>query len=420
MLDRSVAPSFVIPDKFNISVPKTIVFGNGVKCHYISAGEQPIVKLELHYNGGKLYDDKSFNSFFTAKLLTQGTKNKSAEQIAEFIAFHGAYLEITSGNEKVIITLYTISKHLTILSLFLKEIISESTFNDEDLERIKSIEIQNLLVNQSKTSYLASEDFRNKLFPNHYYSSGLNASIIESIDTSELKKFHQKYIQNSEMEIFVSGLVTDLELKIIEENFGKEEFDNVRAHKGLEIAPSDIGHRHIEKEDAMQASVRFGFQTINKTHSDYYGLSICNEILGGYFGSRLMSNIREDKGYTYGIGSYLVQMKHAAFFQISTDVKAEFVNETVTEIQKEIDLLCKQEVSKEELTKVRNYLFGSFASSLNTSFDLMEKFKTVHALGVGYEFYDDYFEVLRTISPNEILEISNKYLSANPVIVTCC
>lgn len=419
MLDRSITPDFIVPDKFDIPVANTEVFKNGIKCHYISAGDQPIVKLELHYKGGKLYDNTSFNSFFMAKLLTQGTKKRTAEGIAEFIAFHGAYLEITSGNEKVIITLFTISKHLKSLCLFLEEIIEESIFDQEDLDRIKSIEIQNLLVSESKNSFIASEKFREQLFPNHYYNSPITKSIIESIEKNDLKNFHQSYIQNSEMEIFVSGLVTPIELSVIRESFGTSSYKKVIEKDAVSIEESVSGHIQIDKEDSVQSSVRFGFQTIGKTHVDYYKLSVCNEILGGYFGSRLMSNIREDKGYTYGIGSYLVQMKYASFFQISTDVKVEVADKTVEEIQKEINLLCTQEVSSVELTKVRNYLFGSFASSLNTSFDLMDKYKTIDSLGLGYEFYDNYFDALRNVTPQDILETSNKYLLNNAVIVTC-
>ena len=132
MLDRSVAPSFVVPETFKIPKVESFRFDNGVACHYVSAGDQPIIKLELHFKGGKCYDEASFNSLFTAKLLSQGTSTMSSDDIAEFIAFRGAYLEITSGHEKLIVTLFTISKHLKSLCDFLKDVLEDSIFREED------------------------------------------------------------------------------------------------------------------------------------------------------------------------------------------------------------------------------------------------------------------------------------------------
>ena len=153
-----------------------------------------------------------------------------------------------------------------------------------------------------------------------------------------------------------------------------------------------------------------GMPLINRTHPDFPSVQVLNTVLGGYFGSRLMANIREDKGYTYGIGSGMSSLKHAGTLFIATEVGAEVCKATLTEIEKEINILKTELIPEKELALVKNYLLGSLLGSLENVFSHADKFKTLYFAGLGYEYYDRYTEVIKTINAYELLKLANQYL----------
>jgi len=172
----------------------------------------------------------------------------------------------------------------------------------------------------------------------------------------------------------------------------------------------------IRKDDAIQSAIRIGRVLFNKTHPDYFKFQVLNTVLGGYFGSRLMANIREDKGYTYGIGSGLSSLVHGGYFFISTEVGADVSKDALKEIYKEIGLLREELVGAEELETVRNYILGQFLRSVDGPFALADKFKAVWEFGLGYDYFDRYFEAVKTITAKEIRDMANQYLQEKDLI----
>jgi predicted Zn-dependent peptidase len=159
-----------------------------------------------------------------------------------------------------------------------------------------------------------------------------------------------------------------------------------------------------------------GTQIINRSHPDYQKFLVTNEILGGFFGSRLMKNIREDKGFTYGIGASVNVFEHEAYMVIGTDVKKEVANQTFEEIEKEIKMLQTTLVDEEELAIVKNYILGSFMGSINTPFSLIDKYKTLHYSNLNYDYYDRYYETISQISAETVREIAQQYLNYDEMV----
>ena len=153
-----------------------------------------------------------------------------------------------------------------------------------------------------------------------------------------------------------------------------------------------------------------GRLAINRIHPDFPGLQVLNCLLGGYFGSRLMANIREDKGYTYGIGSAVVSMRDAGYFFIATEVGADVCTAALGEIEKEVNLLKSSLVESPELDLVRNYMLGSMLGSLENAFSHADKFKNVYFSGLDYGYYDDYIKTVKNIDREEIMRLAAKYL----------
>ena len=199
------------------------------------------------------------------------------------------------------------------------------------------------------------------------------------------------------------------ELNIV---FGKDWNDIETVTPNFFAFEGTKGAEHyVEKEDALQSAIRIGQIAINRAHADFPGLQVLNTILGGYFGSRLMANIREDKGFTYGIGSAVVSLKNTGYFFIASEVGADVCGQAMFEIEKEVNLLKSQQVSEGELDLVRNYMLGSMLGSLENALSHADKFKNIYFSGLDYDYYDSYIRIVRNISPEDIQGLANKYLN---------
>jgi zinc protease len=176
-----------------------------------------------------------------------------------------------------------------------------------------------------------------------------------------------------------------------------------------EITPATEKFYYIEKPDALQSAIRMGTPLFNRTHPDFPAIQVLNTVLGGYFGSRLMTNIREDKGYTYGIGSGIASLKQTGSIFIATEVGADVCRAAITEIEKEVNLLKTDLIPEGELSLVRNYMLGSLLGSLENVMSHADKFKNIYFAGLGYDYYDYYTDTIKTISADKLKELANQY-----------
>ncbi|HYG38720.1 MAG TPA: pitrilysin family protein [Cytophagales bacterium] len=420
MLDRSVAPSFTLPESVELVQAKTLRLPNGCSLHLINAGEQDVLRLELVFEAGAKYEDNKGSSYFTCKMLSEGTTKHSAKDIVEYFDVYGAFYELHHGPDHVIFTFYCLTKYTKEVSSLIKELVLDSIFPDEELENIKNITIQGLKVNQNKTSYLASVKFKESIFgTNHPYGKILKEEDVKKINRESLISFYNKNIKGQKFNIVLSGNANDQTIEDIINIFGNIDVSKASSPSNSKEPNEwkyDTDLYIINKEDSIQSSLRLGSPLIKKDHPDYFNWVILNEILGGYFGSRLMKNIREDKGFTYGISSSNVHLSEKSYFVIGTDVKKENTNQTLAEIQKEIYILKTTLVPNEELDTVKNYLIGTFLSSINTPFSLADKFKSIYFHKMDYSFYSNYLKAIKNADSKNLLEVANKYLDYEKMV----
>jgi predicted Zn-dependent peptidase len=263
---------------------------------------------------------------------------------------------------------------------------------------------------------VASKLFRESLFGgSHPYGRILEKSDINKTTRELIVDFFTVHISNRPFTIFASGNFDDNVIQTIKSEFGN--IDITGRENSVESDFSGNGEAiYIEKGNSVQTSLRLGSISIPKSHSDYRGLMVANEILGGYFGSRLMKNIREEKGLTYGIYSGIANLKHASYFVISADVKKENRLEAISEIIKEIEKLQNIPVSEEELNIVRNYMLGQLQSSINTPFALISHFKDLYQNGLSYDYFQKYIQTIRSITPTQIQSLVQKYMTPDKLV----
>ncbi|HEY0896147.1 MAG TPA: pitrilysin family protein, partial [Sphingobacteriaceae bacterium] len=296
-----------------------------------------------------------------------------------------------------------------------------SIFPQEELDTFVRNHKQSLSVNLEKNDFVGRRQFNHALFGNSLYGYTIEASDYDQVTRQQLLEYYRAAYQLSNCTIVVSGKVTYETTSILNELFGKEPLSPRQATPNQFVFGEGPGQEYyIERPEAIQSAIRIGKVSINRTHPDFAGLQVVNTILGGYFGSRLMANIREDKGFTYGIGSALVSLRSSGYFFIATEVGVDVCSAALTEIEKEITILKTELVPEEELALVRNYMLGSLLGGLENAFSHADKFKNIYPYGLGYDYYDRYIRTVETNTPEEVLQLANKYLdleSLNRVIV---
>lgn len=411
--DRTKAPDFKHFQEFDIKEAHTLTLNNSLVLHCINAGDQPVARLELIFDAGVWHEKQAGQAYFTGQMLKEGTTGKDSQAISLFFDQYGAFLEITPGVDQLTITVYALTKHFPVLIPFLREMVFDSVFPEKELDTLKNIKIQNIKVRNEKNNVLASKIFRAALFgENHPYGTYLTEELIHAAGREDLLTFHKTHVLKG-FQIILSGQVQDKEVRLIEENFGDISMVDATKNDIQHPVSSEVKQKTVKKKDSLQSSIRLGKTLFSKNHPDYARFSVVLEILGGYFGSRLMKNIREEKGYTYGIHAAMANFIHAGYMIIGTDVKKSFTQATIEEIHKEINILQNVAVPNEELETVKNYMLGSFQASITTPFSLADKFKAIHFYGLDYQFYQNYLTSVKNIGQEDILTLAQKYLQVD-------
>ncbi|SKB43040.1 M16 family metallopeptidase [Daejeonella lutea] len=411
MIDRTVAPSFGQVENIELLKARPIVLGNGLKVFSIAGGEQDLVRIEFIFENIAYTALKPLQAYATNTMLNDGTSELSSSEIADKIDYYGAFLQTDFSNDQSSVTLYSLNKHLSATLPIVKAVISDSIFPQVELDTFIRNQKQKLSVNLEKNDFLSRKIFNSVLFGNTLYGYDTRAEDYDKLTRDQLQEYFSMAYQPENCTVVISGKVTDAALTLIDQLFGASW------KGGKVISPNSFnfyrgsGQEHyVEKPEALQSAIRLGKVSINRAHSDFPGFQVLNTILGGYFGSRLMANIREDKGYTYGIGSALVSMKNAGYFFIASEVGAEVCSSAIDEIHKEIEILKTQEVSGQELGLVRNYMLGSMLGGLENAMSHADKFKNIYFSGLGYDYYQNYIKTVKTITPQELLALAKKYL----------
>lgn len=412
-LDRTISPDFNPIVAVPLIKPEKRVLPNGLDLFYIASGDAELIRVEILFTIDSWNAAQPLDALATFKLMDDGTDKKTSAEIAGELDFYGSYFQVSIQPDMATLTLYSLRKHLEAGLQVVKEILTDAVFPQHELDTFIQNNIQRLQVDHQKTSYLANKQFYQAIFGNaNKYGYNETEADLRNMTRAQLISHYARFISSENAFILVSGKVEKSDLDSIEKVLGKEDWRSEKLPEpaAIVISPETNKHQFIDRKDAVQSTIRIGKTIISKPHPDYPALQLLNTILGGYFGSRLMANIREDKGYTYGVHSVLASQKNQGFFFVGTDVGADVSNATVAEVFKEIRRLKEEPVPVEELNLVRNYLLGSFQSSIENAFSYAEKFKSVHLYKMDYDFYDRYFEAVSTTSPARLMELANIYL----------
>lgn len=411
MLNRVIAPLRHDIQDITLVQPDEVVFDNGLRVFVFNAPTQELVKAEFIFQN--IFDGSENSLLHTCAchMLKEGTETRTSAQIAAEIDFYGAYLMPEYSFDQTALTLYSLNKHLSAVLPVVHDILNNAIFPEAELETYIRNNKQTLQISLQKNEYVARRLFFTTLFGESRYGRVPTKEAYDKLNKEDLVALYQKQIQPQNCTLILSGNITGDVLKQIRELFDVQWANTVRINNILTPEfPVFIPKTVIEERtDALQSAIRLGMPAINRIHPDFPAIQFVNTLLGGYFGSRLMRNIREDKGFTYSIGSAFASLQHTGFFTIAAEVDITNTHKTLAEIEKEFDILHNTQAPDEEVALVKNYILGSILGTIESIFSHADKFKAVYFYGLDLSYYTRYNEIIRNMTTADVQRIANTY-----------
>lgn len=415
MPDRLVPPGIRSPREYQLRLPayESITLKNGVPVYLINGGSQDVIKVEWVFRAGNTFESKPGVAAATSRLLKGGTKKNSSFEISNHFEYYGSFLTTGSYHETAVVSLEGLTKHLAVLLPLVREIFTEATFPESEIDLFKQNSVQRLEVNLKKSEFIADRLMDEALYgPDHPYGRKVEIDEIRNLAKEDLVTFYENYYKQGNCKVFVSGNFPGTVRSLLENYFGDLQFNNQKDYTDVEAVP--LKEKLIRKtidEESVQGAIRLARPFPSRRHPDFKKALVLNTVLGGYFGSRLMSNIREEKGYTYGIYSYMQNHFYNGAWVISTEAGRKVAEATIEESFKEMKALQETAIAEEELTLVKNYLIGRQLSLLDGPFQIMSSWKGLILNNLKEDFYYDTIEVIKNVTSKELQEIANKYFN---------
>ena len=413
MPDRKQAPEIVDAVNFDLRLKpaERFTLKNGVEVYAVNAGAEEVLSLEWVFFAGNWYEEQNLVAATTNFLLRNGTSKRTAFQINEHFEYYGSYLNRSCYNETATITLHCLTKHVKELLPVVKEIITDSVMPLDELNIYKQNMKQRLKVSLKKSDFIASRLIDVYLYgEKHPYGKYSKAEDFDAVDREQLLAHYKKYYQEGKLILFVAGkLPADLP-SLLDQYFGD------LPNKAITVEPIPIESTNEKKfrvtndAEGVQGSIRLARPFPNRHHPDFMKAQVLNALFGGFFGSRLMSNIREDKGYTYGIHSFLQNHIHDTAWMISTEAGKDVCEATIAEVYKEMKDLREELVDEEELLLVRNYMMGGILGDLDGPFQIIARWKNIVLNNLTEQYFYDSLKTIKTISAEELQQLARKYL----------
>ena len=413
ILDRKTQPKIQPPGPINFPKPDIYQLGNGIKVYQFNSGTQDVISIQMVFSAGSWFQKKPFTAMATNLMLREGTLNYSTQALSETLDYFGAHFENTTERDNAYVTLYSLNKHLDNTLPLLAEIVKSPIFPEKEYSVVSGKQRQMLEVNRQKVNFLARTHFNSLLYGNeHPYGMYLHPNDIEKLSTADLSEFYKAQYHSGNCTIVVSGRIKPDLANLLEAQFGGNDWNGIGSNRITCPAVSSLQKKHfIAKEGAMQSAIRMGGLLFDRRHPDFAGMKVLNAILGGYFGSRLMTNLREDKGYTYGIGSAVVPLQDGGYFVISGEVGADVTKDALAEINAELHRLCDEQVPENELLLVRSYLSGEMLRAVDGPFAQADLYLELIESGLDISHFTGLIDTVQHINAQQLQDLAIKYLN---------
>tara|TARA_B110000438_G_scaffold293553_1_gene333602 strand:+ start:323 stop:1606 length:1284 start_codon:yes stop_codon:yes gene_type:complete len=410
MLKREISPTIKALEIIKLKEPNLEFLDNGIEVAFFNLGSQDLIHIELVFETGLSQADNIVVPTAVSELFGTASEQFKSGEIAEKIDFYGAFLETSINMDLASISIYSLTEHIEDVLSIVSDALFNLVYTQKDLDIFLSNASQKLKAEIERVEYVCLRTFNKHLFLNHPYGRTVAFSDFENVSSNELLLHFNNYFNPQHASIIISGNFDKHSIhKSLNNYFGSWKGKSTKQEL-FTINKSELFKLFIPKKEAVQSAIRIG-KIINVKYgsSDYFNLKLLTTILGGYFGSRLMSNLREDKGLTYGINSSLINYDYASFVVISSTVKGESTSLALKEIYYEIKKLSTHLIDNEELELVKNYISGSLMRTIDGPFLIAEQYKLLNHKGRNLEYLEHFYASIMKVTAESLMETAKKY-----------
>lgn len=412
-LNRNIQPAITPFGELNMPMPLVQTLANGAKLYIINKGDQEVCRIDILFEGGRYAASTPTIADITGPMLRKGIPGMDQEAIAEHLDYHGAWLQSGTTQHYSTLSLFSLNRNLEKVLPTMAAMITSPTLPEKPFDTLRQQRIQQLAINREKVSIRAAEAFNSLIFgEKHPYARTTTDTLLSQTTLDDIRYYHQQYYLNTHIDIILSGCITPHIINLVEQHLGsiptQQDADYIHPQP---ITPQQQHTALVDKPGSLQSGIRIGLPLIGSEHPDYPALTLVNLILGGYFGSRLMTNIREEKGYTYGISSHIISMRHSAYLTIVTETGTQYTQPLIDEVKREVETITSQLIDDDELETARNYLQGRRARALDSPFAMADYFVSSIIANNPLQYFNTEDNIIRNTTPQDLLRVAQTHIN---------
>ena len=413
MLDRTRPPKVHSIEGLHLPEVDKEILPNNSELYEINGGSQDVNHLMLIFDGGKADCRVGVTAQLAAELMREGAGQRTGGEVAEILDFNGAILRIATNGHHMTVSLLSMNNRTADVLPVLGDIINSPAFREQDFVSLRDKASRQMMLMQSRVDYLSGIGLNRLMMGsgNPMVGDDTPDSIL-SISLDEVRRFHNDVFAGRRCRAILAGRLTPEVRRMVRDflscSAGNDHFKS--AYVPFEAAPPQIVKETLP--GAMQASVSMGLHGPGRYTPDFVPARNAVTALGGYFGSRLMTSIREEKGLTYGIGAYILGYKEGSIITIGAQADRNYIDQVIEETAKELTLLATEPMKDEELHRLRQNLLSSLVEILDSPFSIADFYKSILPFGIDpREYFAERAALAETLTVDSILESSRKYFN---------
>lgn len=389
---------------------------NGVKHYTLPSNEFEVLRVSFVFSAGPIIQTKPFTASATAYLLAEGSEKMDAHQIAESLDFYGSHYDVNIDRDYTYFNICTLSKFAQQTLEIAEQILLHPTFPEHEVSSYCAKRKQRLTIEREKVETKAREAFARALFgEKHPYGISYHQDNYDLLTRDDVVDIYNRFYTAENCIVVSSGRITDVERSLIE-----SVASQLPTGKTITTPPLPevvtISQLHIPQPSAVQASIRIGRRLFTRLHPDFLAMQLIATALGGYFGSRLMRTLREERGMTYGVMSAMVNFAHEGYFAVATQVDVKSSSEAIELIKEQIEILRHQPMEEDELEMVRRIMVGEIMRILDGPFGVADVTIETILCGLDNSMIEKNVESIMNYTASQLQQIAYKYLDTSTMV----
>lgn len=420
MIDRRIAPPISGYKKVALHFPEPVMLRNGIPVWVVGDGDDEVNRLDVLVGGGAYQEQKPLLAYLAGMLCFEGNANMSAEAISEAFDYYGALKSAQPHDHCTMLSVSSLNHTFVHIADILRGCMQHPTYSPAECALYQQCIASNLATAMERVDYLASVELKRMYYGKHHPGAKeVTPDGVKGITGDDLKQFHQQYYHADNVRIVFSGKVTDREMKILDSTLGAWDNHGMKVDESVvpEIQSTSEKLSIIDKPEALQSAIEMCIPAVPRRHPDYFKLRLLVTAFGGYFGSRLNMNIREDKGYTYGIHAMLLGKSHEAVISIYSSCATDHTWKLIDEVKHEMARLREELMSEAELHTVKQHMLSELMKTLDTPFSKARYVGDWFTCGVYPEYFNNQVDAIMECRAEDVREMAQKYLLDDKILL---